>query len=88
MSNALEMVETKGCAGAVEAADAMVRSANVTLIGSEKIGSSLVTAVVRGDAGAVKTAVDAESSAAVRVGELVSQHVTPRPHGDVEKILP
>ena len=80
MSNALGMIETKGYVGAVEAADAMVKSANVTLIGSEKIGSGLVTVMVRGDVGAVK--------AAARVGELVSQHVIPRPHGDVEKILP
>ena len=79
MSNALGMIETKGYVGAVEAADAMVKSANVTLIGSEKIGSGLVTVMVRGDVG---------SSAAARVGELVSQHVIPRPHGDVEKILP
>ena len=88
MSNALGMIETKGYVGVVEAADAMVKSANVTLIGSEKIGSGLVTVMVRGDVGAVKAAVDAGSSAAARVGELVSQHVIPRPHGDVEKILP
>ena len=88
MSNALGMIETKGYVGAVEAADAMVKSANVTLIGSEKIGAGLVTVMVRGDVGAVKAAVDAGSSAAARVGELISQHVIPRPHGDVEKILP
>ena len=85
---ALGMVETKGLVGAIEAADAMVKSANVSLVGYEKIGSGLVTVMVRGDVGAVKAAVDAGSSAAARVGELVSQHVIPRPHGDVEKILP
>ena len=82
------MIETKGMVGAVEAADAMVKSANVTLIGSEKIGSGLVTVMVRGDVGAVKAAVDAGASDAARGGELVSQHVIPRPHNDVEKILP
>ena len=88
MSSALGMIETKGFVGAVEAADAMVKSANVTLIGSEKIGSGLVTVMVRGDVGAVKAATDSGASAAARVGELVSVHVIPRPHNDVSKILP
>lgn len=85
---ALGMVETKGLVGAIEAADAMVKAANVTLIGKEKIGSGLVTVMVRGDVGAVKASVDAGASAAKRVGELVSVHVIPRPHDDVEAILP
>jgi propanediol utilization protein pduA len=88
MQDALGMVETKGYVGAVEAADAMVKSANVTLIGSEKIGSGLVTVMVRGDVGAVKAATDSGAAAAERVGELVSVHVIPRPHNDVSKILP
>ena len=85
---ALGMVETKGLVGSIEAADAMVKAANVTLIGKEQIGSGLVTVMVRGDVGAVKAAADAGAAAAARVGELVSQHVIPRPHNDVEKILP
>lgn len=85
---ALGMVETKGLVGAIEAADAMVKAANVKLLGKEKIGSGLVTVMVRGDVGAVKASVDAGASAAKRVGELVSVHVIPRPHDDVEKILP
>ena len=85
---ALGMVETKGLVGAIEAADAMVKAANVTLIGKEQIGSGLVTVMVRGDVGAVKAAVDSGASAAKRVGELVSVHVIPRPHDDVEGILP
>ena len=88
MSQALGLVETKGYVGAVEAADAMTKSANVTLIGSQKIGSALVTVMVRGDVGAVKAAVDAGAAAASRVGQLVAQHVIPRPHADVEKLLP
>ena len=88
MSNALGMIETKGLVGSIEAADAMVKAANVTLIGKEQIGSGLVTVMVRGDVGAVKAAVAAGAAAAARVGELVSQHVIPRPHNDVEKILP
>ena len=82
------MVETRGLVGAIEAADAMVKAANVMLIGKEKIGSGLVTVMVRGDVGAVKAAVDSGAAAAKRVGELVSVHVIPRPHGDVEAILP
>lgn len=85
---ALGMVETKGLVGAIEAADAMVKAANVTLIGKEKIGSGLVTVMVRGDVGAVKASVDAGAAAAKRVGELVSVHVIPRPHDEVEAILP
>lgn len=88
MNEALGMIETKGLVGAIEAADAMTKSANVTLIGSEKIGAGLVTVFVRGDVGAVKAAVDAGSAAAGAVGELISQHVIPRPHADVEKLLP
>ncbi|NPV69157.1 MAG: ethanolamine utilization microcompartment protein EutM [Firmicutes bacterium] len=85
---ALGMVETKGLVGAIEAADAMVKAANVTLIGYEKIGSGLVTVMVRGDVGAVKAATDAGAAAAQKVGEVVSVHVIPRPHTDTEKILP
>lgn len=85
---ALGMVETKGLVGAVEAADAMVKSANVILIGSEYVGGGYVTVMVRGDVGAVKAATDFGAAAAKRVGELVSVHVIPRPHEDVEMILP
>jgi ethanolamine utilization protein EutM len=85
---ALGMVETRGLVAAIEAADAMVKAANVTLIGTEKIGSGLVTVMVRGDVGAVKAATETGASAAQRLGELVAVHVIPRPHGDVEKILP
>lgn len=89
MSEALGMVETKGYVGAVEAADAMVKSANVSLLGYQKVGAGLVTVLVRGDVGAVKAAVDAGSSAAAAVGEeVVSKHVIPRPHSDVEQLLP
>ncbi|CAJ0992933.1 Propionate kinase [Sodalis praecaptivus] len=85
---ARHMVETKGLVSAIEAADTMVKSANVMLVGYEKIGSGLVTVMVRGDVGAVKAATDAGSAAAGKVGELVSVHVIPRPHIEVEKILP
>lgn len=85
---ALGMVETRGLVAAIEAADAMVKAANVTLIGTERIGSGLVTVMVRGDVGAVQAATDAGAAAGGRLGELVSVHVIPRPHGDVEKILP
>ncbi len=85
---ALGMVETRGLVGAVEAADAMVKAANVRLIGSEYIGGGFVTVMVRGDVGAVKAATDAGAAAAKRVGDLVSVHVIPRPHSDVETILP
>jgi ethanolamine utilization protein EutM len=85
---ALGMIETKGLVGAIEAADAMVKAANVTLIGKEYIGAGFVTVMVRGDVGAVKAATDAGAAAARRVGELVSVHVIPRPHSEAEKILP
>ena len=85
---ALGMVETKGLVAMVEAADAMVKSANVKLVGMEKIGSGLVTVMVRGDVGAVKAATDAGAAAAKRVGEVVSVHVIPRPHTDTELLLP
>ena len=85
---ALGMIETKGLIGAVEAADAMVKTANVVLVGKEYIGAGYVTVMVRGDVGAVKAATDAGAAAARRVGELVSVHVIPRPHTEVEKILP
>ena len=87
-NEALGMIETKGLVAAIEAADAMVKSANVSLMGYENIGSGLVTVMVRGDVGAVKAAVDAGAAAADKVGQVVSVHVIPRPHGDVEKILP
>jgi ethanolamine utilization protein EutM len=85
---ALGMVETRGLVGAVEAADAMVKAAQVTLVGKEKIGGGYVTVLVRGEVGAVKAATDAGAAAAKRVGELVSVHVIPRPHDQVESILP
>ncbi|MBR4982091.1 MAG: BMC domain-containing protein [Lachnospiraceae bacterium] len=85
---ALGMVETRGLTAAIDAADAMTKAAEVTLVGTEKIGSGLVTVMVRGDVGAVKAAVEAGESAASKLGELVATHVIPRPHGDVEKILP
>jgi len=85
---ALGMVETKGLVGSIEAADAMVKAANVRLIGKELVGGGLVTVMVRGDVGAVKAATDAGAAAAKRVGELISVHVIPRPHDEVEGILP
>ncbi|MGL6201442.1 MAG: BMC domain-containing protein [Lachnospiraceae bacterium] len=85
---ALGMIETRGLTAAIEASDAMIKSAEVTLIGTEKIGSGLVTVMVRGDVGAVNAAVEAGSAAASRLGELVATHVIPSPHTDVEKILP
>lgn len=87
MNDALGMIETRGFIGSIEAADAMVKAANVKLIGTEKIGSGLVTIMVRGDVGAVKAAVDAGSAAAEKVGEIVSVHVIPRPHADVDKMI-
>jgi ethanolamine utilization protein EutM len=86
--DALGMVETKGLIGSIEAADAMVKAANVVLVGKEYIGAGYVTVMVRGDVGAVKAATDAGAAAARRVGELVSVHVIPRPHAEVEKVLP
>ena len=85
---ALGMIETRGLVGAIEAADAMVKAANVELVGREQVGSGLVTVMVRGDVGAVKAATDAGAAAADRVGELISVHVIPRPHSEVELILP
>ena len=85
---ALGMVETRGLTASIEAADQMCKAANVALVGTEKIGSGLVTVMVRGDVGAVKAAVESGSAAASRLGELVATHVIPRPHNDVEKILP
>ena len=87
MKEALGLVETRGFVGAIEAADAMVKAANVQLVGKEKTGSGLVTIMVRGDVGAVKAAIDAGGEAARRVGELVSVHIIPRPHEDVELLL-
>ena len=86
--SALGMVETKGLVSAIEAADAMVKSANVELVGREQVGSGLMTVMVRGDVGAVKAATDAGAAAASKVGELVSVHVIPRPHNEIESILP
>ena len=88
MMEALGMVETRGLVASIEAADAMVKAANVTLIGTEKIGSGLVSVMVRGDVGAVKAAVEAGGQAASRLGEIIATHVIPRPHPDVEKIIP
>lgn len=85
---ALGMVETRGLIASIEAADTMLKAANVELVGTEKIGSGLVSVMVRGDVGAVKSAVESGAEAASRIGELISTHVIPRPHGDVEKILP
>ena len=85
---ALGMIETRGLTAAIEAADAMTKSAEVSLVGTEKIGSGLVSVMVRGDVGAVKAAVESGAAAASRLGELVAQHVIPRPHPDVEGILP
>lgn len=87
-ANALGLIETRGLVGAIEAADAMVKAANVTLIGKEYIGGGLVTVMIRGDVGAVKAATDAGATAASQVGELVSVHVIPRPQSEVEIILP
>ena len=87
MKEALGLIETRGLVGAIEAADAMVKSANVTLVGKETIGHGLVTVMVRGDVGAVKAAIESGAEAARRVGELVSVHVIPRPHQDVEDLL-
>ncbi|MBU0754969.1 MAG: BMC domain-containing protein [Planctomycetes bacterium] len=85
---ALGMIETRGLVGAIEAADAMVKAAKVTLIGKEKVGGGYTTVMVRGEVGAVKAATDAGAAAAGRVGELVSVHVIPRPHSEVEQLLP
>ena len=88
MNEAVGKVETRGLVAAIEAADAMVKAANVQLIGSEKIGSGLVSVMVRGDVGAVKAAVEAGGAAAANLGEVIATHVIPRPHTDVNKLLP
>ncbi len=88
VQQALGMIETRGLVAAIEAADAMLKAANVELVGTEKIGSGLVSIMVRGDVGAVKAAVEAGQASATRLGEIVATHVIPRPHTDVEKILP
>jgi microcompartment protein CcmL/EutN len=85
---ALGMIETRGLVAAIEAADAMLKAANVQLVGTEKLGSGLVSVMVRGDVGAVKAAVDSGAAAAQNLGEVIATHVIPRPHTDVEKILP
>jgi ethanolamine utilization protein EutM len=85
---AIGLIETRGLVGSIEAADAMVKAANVTLMGEERIGGGLVTVIVKGDVGAVKAAVDAGAAAAKRVGELISVHVIPRPHPELDMILP
>ena len=87
VANALGMIETKGLVGAIEAADAMVKAANVTIVGKEHVGGGLVAVMVRGDVGAVKAATDAGAAAAERVGQLISVHVIPRPHSEVDNIL-
>ena len=88
MQNAIGMIETKGLVGSIEAADAMVKAANVKLMGKEQIGGGYVTVIIEGDVGAIKAATDAGAAAAKRVGELVSVHVIPRPHEELDKILP
>ena len=88
MSGALGLIETRGLVAAIEAADVMVKAANVTLVGRESIGGGYVTVVITGDVGAVKAAIDAGATAAKKVGELVSAHLIPRPHDDVAKVLP
>jgi len=88
MKNALGLIETKGLVAMIEASDAMVKAANVKLVGWEKIGAGYVTAIIRGDVAAVKAATDAGAAAASKVGELVAVHVIPRPHGNLEEILP
>ena len=88
MKDAIGLIETRGLVGSIEAADTMLKAANVNLTGMEKIGGGLVTVIVEGDVGAVKAAVDAGASAAKKVGELISVHVIPRPHADLVKILP
>lgn len=88
MNQSLGMIETRGLTAAIEAADAMLKAANVEVVGSEKIGSGLVTVVIKGEVGAVKAAIDVGSEAVERTGELIAAHVIPRPHDDVAKILP
>ena len=88
MNESLGIIETRGLTAAIEAADAMLKAANVEIVGSEKIGSGLVSVIVQGDVGAVKAAAEVGAEAAQRVGELVAVHVIPRPHGDISKLLP
>lgn len=88
MKEAMGIIETRGLTAAIEAADAMLKAANVEIVGSEKIGSGLVSVIVKGDVGAVKAATEVGAEAAQRIGELVAVHVIPRPHGDITKILP
>lgn len=88
MNESLGIIETRGLTAAIEAADAMLKAANVEIVGSEKIGSGLVSVIIKGDVGAVKAATEVGSEAAQRVGELVAVHVIPRPHGDVSKLIP
>lgn len=88
MNESIGVIETKGLTAAIEAADAMLKAANVEIVGSEKIGSGLVSVIIKGDVGAVKAATEVGAEAAARVGELVAVHVIPRPHGDVAKLLP
>lgn len=88
MNESIGIIETKGLTAAIEAADAMLKAANVEIVGSEKIGSGLVSVIVKGDVGAVKAATEVGAEAAARVGEVVAVHVIPRPHGDIEKLLP
>jgi microcompartment protein CcmL/EutN len=88
MNESLGLIETRGLTAAIEAADAMLKAANVEIVGTEKIGSGLVTVIVKGDVGAVKAATEVGAEAAQRIGELVAVHVIPRPHGDLAKVLP
>lgn len=88
MNESLGIIETRGLTAAIEAADAMLKAANVEIVGSEKIGSGLVSVIIKGDVGAVKAATEVGSEAAQRVGELVAVHVIPRPHGDISKLIP
>lgn len=88
MSGSLGIIETRGLTASIEAADAMLKAANVEIVGSEKIGSGLVSVIIKGDVGAVKAATEVGAEAAARVGEVVAVHVIPRPHGDITKLLP
>ncbi|SER41540.1 BMC domain-containing protein [Gracilibacillus ureilyticus] len=88
MSDSLGVIETRGLTASIEAADAMLKAANVEVVGSEKIGSGLVSVIIKGDVGAVKAATEVGAEAAARVGEVIAVHVIPRPHGDIAKILP
>jgi ethanolamine utilization protein EutM len=87
MSDSIGIIETRGLTASIEAADAMLKAANVEIVGSEKIGSGLVSVIIKGDVGAVKAATEVGAEAAARVGEVIAVHVIPRPHGDVNKLL-